>query len=299
VAYSQTITGSGGAGPYTFDVTAGTLPPGLTLTSAGVLAGTPTAAGTSTFTVRATDANGCTANIAYTVVIAPAVPVPPVCPAITLAPSSLPNGTVGVAYVQTVTGSGGTGPYSFGVTAGALPAGVILTSGGVLSGTPSAAGPATFTVRGTDANGCFATVSYTFTVAAPPPVPPVCPTITLSPSTLPTGIVASPYSQAMAASGGTAPYGFGVIAGALPAGITLSAAGVLNGTPTTAGQSVVTVRATAANGCLAERSFDVFVLNAVPTFPQALMVVLALGLGGIAYFWLRRRALHIHNPRAD
>jgi hypothetical protein len=121
----------------------------------------------------------------------------------------------------------------------------------------------------------------------------------LSPSTLPTGILGSAYSQTIGASGGTAPYGFGVIAGALPAGITLSAAGVLNGTPTTAGQSVVTVRATAANGCLAERSFDVFVLNAVPTFPQALMVVLALGLGGIAYFWLRRRALHIHNPRAD
>jgi hypothetical protein len=111
---------------------------------------------------------------------------------------------------------------------------------------------------------------------------------------LPTGIAGSAYNQAIGASGGTAPYGFGVIAGALPAGITLSAAGVLDGTPTAAGQSVVTVRATAANGCFAERSFDVFVLNAVPTLPQALMVVLALALSGIGYFWLRRRALNGH-----
>jgi large repetitive protein len=299
VAYGQTITASGGAGPYTFDVTIGTPPPGLTLTSPGLLAGTPTTAGTFTLTIRATDANGCTATITYTVIIAPAVPVPPVCPAITLAPSSLPNGTVGVAYIEIITGTGGTGPYSFGVTAGALPSGLSLTPGGVLSGTPSFAGSATFTLRGTDADGCLATASYSVTVAAPPPVPPICPTITVSPSTLPTGIAGSVYSQAIGASGGTAPYGFGVTAGALPTGITLSAAGVLSGTPATAGQSVVTVRATAANGCFAERSFDIFVLNAVPTLPQALKFALALALSGIGYFLLRRRALNGHQRRAN
>jgi hypothetical protein len=118
---------------------------------------------------------------------------------------------------------------------------------------------------------------------------------------LPTGIVGSAYSQAIGASGGTAPYGFGVIAGALPAGITLTAAGVFNGTPTTAGQFFVTARATAANGCFAERSFDVFVLNAVPALPQALMVGLALALSAIGYFLLRRRALNgdIKSARTD
>jgi hypothetical protein len=148
VAYAQTITASGGAAPYTFDVTSGALPIGLTLTSAGVLAGTPTAAGASTFTVRATDANFCVATLAYTVTIAAAPPVPPICPAITLSPLTLPGGTVGAAYTQTIAGNGGLGPYSFGVTAGALPAGLTLTSAGVLAGTPSAAGAFTFTVQG-------------------------------------------------------------------------------------------------------------------------------------------------------
>ena len=75
-------------------MTVGALPAGVTLTSAGVLAGTPTIAVTSTFTVRGTDANGCAATLAYTLIMA-AAPVPPsVCPTITLAPLTLPSGTV-------------------------------------------------------------------------------------------------------------------------------------------------------------------------------------------------------------
>jgi hypothetical protein len=146
-------------------VTAGALPAGLTLTAAGVLAGTPTTAGTSPVTIRGTDANGCFAELAYTIAII-------TCPAITLAPATLPNGEVGLAYSQTITGSGGTAPYSFGVTAGALPAGLTLTSAGVLAGTPTTAGTAAFTIRGTDANGCFAELSYTSIIISPVPTLP-------------------------------------------------------------------------------------------------------------------------------
>ena len=182
VAYSQTIVGNGGAAPSSFGVTAGTLPAGVTLTTAGLLSGTPTTAGSSTFTIRGTDANGCFAELSYTIVIAAAPPPPPVCPTITLSPPTLPNGTVGVAYSQTIVGNGGNAPYSFGVTAGALPAGVTLTAAGLLAGTPTTAGSSTFTIRGTDVDACFGQLSYTIVIAAAPPPPPVCPTITLSPA---------------------------------------------------------------------------------------------------------------------
>ena len=69
---------------------------------------------------------------------------------IVISPSTLPNGTAGVAYSQTMTASGGTAPYAFSVTSGSLPAGLTLSTGGVLSGTPSTAGTSNFTMQATD-----------------------------------------------------------------------------------------------------------------------------------------------------
>lgn len=91
-------------------------------------------------------------------------PAPPGCPVITLSPAVLPNGSLGVAYSQTITGSGGTAPYTFVVTSGAPPIGLSLSTAGILSGTPTTAAVSAFTVRGTDALGCFAVVAYTVTV---------------------------------------------------------------------------------------------------------------------------------------
>jgi hypothetical protein len=83
------------------------------------------------------------------------------CPTITIAPSTLSDGTVGAVYnSQTLTASGGTGPYTFAVTSGTLPTGLTLSSG-VISGTPSAVASSTFTVTATDAIGCTGTRSYT------------------------------------------------------------------------------------------------------------------------------------------
>ena len=290
VAYNQTITGSGGTAPFSFAVTAGTLPPGLTLTTAGVLSGSPATAGTFPVTIQGTDANGCSASLAYTIVIAAAPPPPPECPAITLAPSTLPDGTVGIAYTQTVTGSGGDAPYSFGLTGGALPAGLTLTSGGVLAGTPPTAGTAPFTIRGTDANGCFASLAYTIVIAAAPPPPPECPAITLAPTTLPGGTVGVAYNQTITGSGGDAPYGFGLAAGALPAGLTLTSTGVLAGEPSTPGTSELTIRATDATGCLAAVPFTMLVtgLLPVPSLPQAFIVLLAGSLFVAAWSRVRR-----------
>jgi large repetitive protein len=282
VAYSQTITGSGGTAPYTFGVTSGTLPAGLTLTPAGVLAGTPTASGTATVTIRGTDASGCFASLVYTIVIAAAAVPPAGCPAIALAPATLPNGAVNSFYSVTLTGSGGTAPYTFGVTAGTLPAGLTLTAAGLLAGTPTTPGTTTFTIRVTDANGCFTERVYTLVVP--------CPAITLAPATLPAGTVGTAYSRTITATGGTGPYTFTVASGVLPAGLTLTAAGVLAGTPTTAGITTVTIRGTDASGCFAEVVYAIAIATAVPTLPQAFVLLLALGLFAAAYVRLSRAA---------
>ena len=90
------------------------------------------------------------------------------CPAITLTPSTLPASAVGAAYSQGLTASGGTGPYSFTNTAGSLPAGLSISGGGVLSGTPSTSGTNSFTVQATDANGCAGSQAYTLIVGVVP-----------------------------------------------------------------------------------------------------------------------------------
>lgn len=89
-----------------------------------------------------------------------------VCPTITLTPSTLPIAMRGVAYSQTITANGGMSPYTFSVTAGALPTGITLSSAGVLSGTTTQLGSFTFTITATDANMCTGSQSYTLMVVA-------------------------------------------------------------------------------------------------------------------------------------
>ena len=95
-SYSQTLTANGGTAPYTFAVTAGSVPAGLTLSTAGVLSGTPTTAGSSSFTVTATDSDGVTGSQAYTLAVS--------APAASFSVSGFPSPTTaGVAGAVTVT----------------------------------------------------------------------------------------------------------------------------------------------------------------------------------------------------
>jgi hypothetical protein len=157
--YSQTLTGSGGAPSYSFAITAGALPNGVTLSGGGLLSGTPTTFGPFNFTVRATDNNGCQGTQAY------ALTINPPCSTITLSPATLPNGAVGTAYNQTATATGGTPAYTFSISAGTLPGGVNLASGGALTGMPNAGGTFNFTIKATDANGCFGSRTYIMNIA--------------------------------------------------------------------------------------------------------------------------------------
>ncbi len=155
--YSQTLVASGGAAPYTYMVSSGALPPGLALDPAsGVLSGTPNAPGSFTFTVTATDANGCFGSRIYSVIVDA-----PVCPVIAVAPTALPAMLAGMPYSQSIVASGGTAPYVYSVTTGVLPPGLTLASAtGLLSGTPATAGNYGFSVTATDTAGCAGTRAY-------------------------------------------------------------------------------------------------------------------------------------------
>ena len=252
IAYSQTISAVGGTAPYTFTVSSGALPPGLTLNATtGVIAGTPTLAGTFNFTVTATDSNGCPGSRPYSIAMAGSS----VCPVITVNPATLPPGVIGTPYSQTITAVGGTPPYTFTVTSGTLPPGLTLNpTTGILSGTPTTAGQFNFTITATDAASCPGSRPYSIVI----PVVPICPFITVNPATLPAAVVGTFYSQTITATGGTPPYIFTVSGGALPPGLTLnSTTGVISGTPTTAGQFNFTITATDANGCPGSRTYSI------------------------------------------
>ena len=269
IAYSQTITATGGATPYTFTVSAGALPAWATLNaSTGVISGTPNNTTAASFTIRATDANNCSATRAYTIT--------PVCPVISITPTSLAQGTVGTAYSQTLTAAGGTAPYStWTVTAGTLPTGLTLNAAtGVISGTPSAsASPATsITVRVNDTNGCQGTQAITLQI---------CPVITVNPTSLANGTVGLGYTQTVSATGGATPYTFSLASGALPTWATLNAStGAITGTPNSTTSATFTIRATDANNCSATRAYTITpvcpIISITPT-------TAAQGLIGSAY----------------
>jgi len=214
------------------------------------------------------------------------------CGTITFDRATWPNGRVGDIYFQATTLSGGTPPYSPTVSVGTMPPGTFLTIAGAFTlleissglGGPTTPGTFTFTITVTDGNGCSGSLASTIVIA------PNCPVITLAPPTLPAGAVGATYSQSISGSGGTAPYSFSVFSGALPTGLTLTSAGLLSGTPTTVGTSSPTIRGTDANACVGDLPYTVLISASVPTLPQAFLLLLALGLAGIGYQHLRRRA---------
>lgn len=222
-SYATTFTSSGGLAPYTFAVSAGQLPPGLTLSSGGSLAGTPTSNGTYNFTVRVTDLTTYSATRAFSVTVAPSLALSAAGPA---------KAMVGLAYSSTLTATGGTPPHTFAVASGALPNGVTLSSNGTLSGTPTLAGNYAFQARVTDTKGFATTRLYAMLVE---------PALTVTASTPPIATVGNAYSTTFTATGGDRPYLFGS-PGGLPPGLTLGLNGVLSGTPTQAGTYTFTVQ---------------------------------------------------------
>jgi len=236
--YSASLAAAGGASPYTWSISVGTLPTGLVLnTSTGTITGTPTAAGTSSFTVTVTDSSTPTAQ---TQTKALSITIYAV---LAITTTSLPNGAVGTAYSQPLAATGGASPYTWGVS-GSLPAGLILnTSTGVIAGTPTATGTSNFTVTVTDSTTPTAqtrsqSLSITINGASGG-------TLTITTTTLPSGVVGTDYNGTVGVSGGTSPYAWSVTVGTLPAGLSLNTStGVISGMPTTTATSSFTVTVT-------------------------------------------------------
>ncbi len=241
-AYSQALAASGGMAPYTWSLANGaSLPAGLVLdASSGLISGIPAASGTSTVLVQVSDTStpALTASQTYTLLIAP--------PPLSISAAALAGGVVGIAYAQTLAVSGGTPPYQWTIASGALPPGLTLApTTGIISGTPTAAGTSPATIAVADASSPALTAERTVSIVVSPAP------LVITTSTLANAVVGSPYSASLIATGGTPPYRWSLAGGAIPAGLALSAAGLLSGTPTLAGSSSFTVAATDASSRVA------------------------------------------------
>ena len=161
VAYNETLVAIGGRPPYVWSISAGALPSGIRLDPAsGALAGTPSTVGTYNFTAAVTDSINLIAQKALTLVVAPGLTF--------TSTDALPNALAGTPYAFTLQASGGQTPYSWRISAGALPDGLTLNaSSGVISGSPSAAGVFTFTVEVTDPANLTAARVYTIVADLP------------------------------------------------------------------------------------------------------------------------------------
>jgi putative Ig domain-containing protein/Big-like domain-containing protein len=210
----------------------GVLPDGITVSSDGTLSGTPTAQGVFNFTLRAFDANESLASSPFTIEVGP--PPPP----LAIRTEALPQALEGLPYNGALEAFGGIGPYTWALESGALPAGLTMTSEGIISGRATTSGVGSFTVRVRDALGT-STVKALFIVVSTPPPPLVILTVSL-----PETSAERFYSQTLVAAGGVAPYAWSITSGSLATGLNISANGTISGTPSSPGTSVFVVRVT-------------------------------------------------------
>ena len=264
VPYSFYLVGNGGSGSFTWSVSSGSLPPGLTLNpTSAQISGTPTAAGTFPFTAKVTDEASDTATANLTINVSGAIVI--TCTSCAPHTSNLPSGVPGTLYTATLTATGGVAPYTWCVveinnggcddgSGGALPMGLTMdTSTGVISGTPTMPQATTqVTVEVKDSENPQSAGSTTISISI----------FGITTGSLPSGEIYSPYNQTLLLLGGTKPYSWCVIesgggcdngsGGALPAGITLSASCTgtqqlvcpITGTPTVAGSFPFTLQVT-------------------------------------------------------
>jgi hypothetical protein len=270
---SVQLVGSGGIAPYTWAVVPGyTLPAGLSLSTAGVLSGTPLASGTGTTNISfemkdAGTPNALSASRVLEISIATA-------PAITFAGTMPATSKVNQAYAGSAGASGGAGALTYSLNSGTLPTGLSLnSSNGSVTGTTTVGGTYNFAIKASDVFGDSATQSYQIVVTAP------VLTITPGPESLPFAVTGEAYSQTLTVVGGT-DTGYVWTVSGLSNGFSSSANGAtvtINGPATTAGTVNFTATAidSAGNGS-STISYSIPVYSPVtlpPTIPATLASV--------------------------
>src|SRR2546426_1146918 len=274
-AYTATLAAANGVTPYTWSVTVGSLPAGLTLTpSTGAITAPPTAFGTSNFTVQVKDADNSTATAALSIKINPAP--------VSITTTSLPNGVVNAPYSATLQAAGGAPPITWSWTAqtgSTLPPGLVLAPTGGISGTPTSAGTFNVSVTATDSSTPALTASKNFSITIIPQL-----AITTS-SPLPNGITNTAYTGVtLAFTGGSGAVVWTLSGGTtLPANLTLNAStGAITGIPTTAGTFNFTVQA-ADSGTPQQPATVAFTLAITPKLAITTTSPMPSGTVGTAY----------------
>lgn len=231
-SYSATLKASGGTGSLSWNLASGShLSAGLSLdASTGVISGSPTASGTTNFTVQVTDSAPTPVSATQSLSIT-------IASRLIITTALLPNGLVNLAYATTLQASSGMKPYSWSITTGSLPAGLSLdASTGVISGTPTTSEKSSFTVQVADASTQSATRQLSITIE---------PALTITTPSLSDGTLSVAYSATVEAAYATLPVTWSISSGALPTGLKLGAgAGYISGTPLVAGTSNFTVMVT-------------------------------------------------------
>ncbi len=252
--YSQQFSASGGVGNYAWSLTAGTLPDGLTLSPAGLLAGTPTKTGKYVFTLQVTSGDASVSRqFTLNITAAP----------LNIVTTSLPEAKTGSQYSQSLEATGGVSPYTWNVANGQLPPGLTLNpQTGVISGTPTATGTFTFTVQVADSAGSTDTSQLTLTVSAP---------LAIQTTSLEPGVVGYFYKDAVVAAGGVPRYAWQLTGGQLPTGMKLNPdTGEIFGTPTASGTIPLEFTVTDRTGLTVSASLELVITGPLAIVTESL-----------------------------
>lgn len=252
--YSQTLTAlsitstnpvQGSPTSATWSVQSGSMPPGVTLSPAGALSGTPTTEGSYTFVVRAVGGGGAADTETETIVVRQ-----PIAVTSPFAQRPAPKAEVGVPFTAANVASGGERTFTWSIAEGALPAGLTLAADGTISGTPRLAGPFAFVVSVTDRESRTARVNATLVVAAK---------LSIRRLKVKPARVGRAYRLTVTKVGGVAPT-IWTVRGKLPKGLKFAPRlGLFLGIPTQAGTFRVTVQAVDALGARAQRTLTLVV----------------------------------------
>ena len=278
--YSHTLASYGGSGTYTYS--SSNLPPGLVVSSAGVISGTPGTAGTYNFNVAVSDpTTSNTVSLGFQLVVDPY--------AITTG-GQLARGTVNSAYSQTLSAAGCGTSCTWSVTSGGLPGGLALSTAGVVSGSPTGTYNGNFTAQVSGSAGTVQKVFWLQVAAATPQ-----PLYINNGASMGYIAVGNGQTTYLNAQGGTPPYAWSLAAGSLPPGIRLAGPGetlgatlapggtYLQGTAMQAGSYSFTLKVTDGATNTYSRAFTLNVFSVIGLDNTSLPFPGTMLLHGTAY----------------